>query len=186
MVENKTHRHRNDCHGKTWITRDTYESYHENTTIKVRTRDGKVTNPEGFILPCTMEELGCDTTSADPYAYTWKNPDNCVLAILRNETTTMIKQGNQYFLTSTDTSATRFLFEVINDPKLYCNKPTYIYPTNHDSLYVALIGGGFDMTTGNNKNHMYSREADSMEYIAPTNGEGSGRLKVHNRWEQQG
>ena len=146
----------------------------------------KLRIPKAFILPCTMEELGCDTTSADPYAYTWKNPDNCVLAVLRNETTTMIKQGNQYFLTSTDTSATRFLFEVINDPKLYCNKPTYIYPTNHDSLYVALIGGGFDMATGNNMNHMYSREADSMEYIAPTNGEGSGRLKVHNRWEATG
>ena len=46
----------------------------------------------GLQLPCTLEELGCDTTSFDPYAYTWEAPENCVLAIHRKEDVNMIKQ----------------------------------------------------------------------------------------------
>ena len=47
---------------------------------------------DGLQLPCPLEELRCDTTSFDPYAYTWDAPDNCVLATHRKEDVNMIKQ----------------------------------------------------------------------------------------------
>ena len=69
--------------------------------LKVRTKDGKVMSKDGLQLPCPLEELGCDTTSFDPYAYTWDAPDNCVLAIHRKEDVNMIKQGkNNYYIVS--------------------------------------------------------------------------------------
>ena len=48
---------------------------------------------DGLQLPCPMEELGCDTTSFNTYAYTWDAPDKCVIAIHRKEDVKMIKQG---------------------------------------------------------------------------------------------
>ena len=47
---------------------------------------------DGLQLPGPLEKLGGDTTSFDPYAYTWDAPDNCVLAIHRKEDVNMIKQ----------------------------------------------------------------------------------------------
>ena len=57
---------------------------------------------DGLQLPCPLEELGCDTTSFDPYAYTWDAPDNCVLAIHRKEVVNIIKQGKTTNMLSVD------------------------------------------------------------------------------------
>ena len=55
----------------------------------------------GLQLPCFLEKLGCDTTSFDPYAYTWDAPDHCVLAIHLKKDVNMIKQGkNNYYIVS--------------------------------------------------------------------------------------
>ena len=47
----------------------------------------------GLQLPWPLEELGFDTTSFDPYAYTQEAPEACVIAIHREEEVNLIKQG---------------------------------------------------------------------------------------------
>ena len=104
---------------------------------------------DGLQLPCPLEELGCDTTSFDPYAYTWDAPDNCVLAIHRKEDVNMIKQGkNNYYIVSGRNNISQYLFEVKTKPEVFCNKPVQVYPTNYDSLYVVIDFGGFDLASG--------------------------------------
>ena len=40
--------------------------------------NGEVISDVGLILRCGVEEIGCETTSLDPYANVWPYPDNCV------------------------------------------------------------------------------------------------------------
>ena len=53
-----------------WVNRKTFEGHVQNVVFKVHTMDAKVMGKDGLQLPCTQEELGCDTTLFDPYAYT--------------------------------------------------------------------------------------------------------------------
>ena len=90
-----------DCDKHGWVNRKTFEGHVQDVVLKVRTNDGKVMSKDGLQLPCPLEELGCDTTSFDPYAYTWDAPDNSVLAIHRKKDVNMIKQGkNNYYIVS--------------------------------------------------------------------------------------
>ena len=61
--------YRNECAGKSWITRDTFLPHMQTTFLKVTLENGKVLSDTGFMLPCALEELGCETTSLDPNAY---------------------------------------------------------------------------------------------------------------------
>ena len=45
----------------------------------------KVLSDPAQVLPCALEELGCETTSLDPYAHIWDYRDNCVVSVLRTE-----------------------------------------------------------------------------------------------------
>ena len=76
---------RNHCKTKGWISRDNFITHMQKTILKVTMENGKVLSDMGLILPCALKELGCETTSLDPYAYIWDYPDNCVLSILRTE-----------------------------------------------------------------------------------------------------
>ena len=67
----------------------------QTTTLKVASENGKVQSDISLILPCALEELGCETTSLDPYAYIWDYPDNCAISILRTEEVHMVKQGKK-------------------------------------------------------------------------------------------
>ena len=97
----------------------------------------------------SLEELGCDTTSFDPYACTWDAPDNCVLAIHRKENVNMIKQGkNNYYFVSGWNNTSQYLFEVKREPQFFCNKPVQVYLTNYDSLYVVIDFDSFDLASG--------------------------------------
>ena len=69
--------YRNECNSKGWITRDTFLPHMQTTTLKVTLENGKILSDTGLILPCSLEELGCETTSLDPYPYIWDYPDNC-------------------------------------------------------------------------------------------------------------
>ena len=74
-----------ECDGKRWITCDTLLPHMQTTTLKGTLENGKVLSDTGLILPCALEELGCETTSLHPYAYIWDYPDNCAISILRTE-----------------------------------------------------------------------------------------------------
>ena len=81
----------------------------QKTTPKVTMENGKLLSDMGLILPCALEELGCETTSIDPYAYNWDYPDNCVLSILRREDANMVKHDKKYFVISGKHSASKFV-----------------------------------------------------------------------------
>ena len=125
---------RNHCNVRGRITRNTFLPHMQRTAIKVRMSTGKVLSDSAQVPPCALEELGCETTSLDPYAYIWDYPDNCVLSVLRTEDFNMVKQGTKYYIISGPDLRTKFVFEVVNNPQKHCGKPTDIYPTNYDSL----------------------------------------------------
>ena len=76
---------RNHCTSRGWITRDTFLPHMTRTTMKVRMSTGKNLPDSAQVLPCALEELGCETNSLDPYAYNWDYLDNCVLSVIRTE-----------------------------------------------------------------------------------------------------
>ena len=143
----KSEDYRNECDGKGWITKDTFESHIQYITLKVRIKDGKIFNRNDQLLPCDLDELGCESKSLDPYAYTWKAPENCILSVPKEDYAHMLKNDNHYYIVSQNTSDNKYLFEVKNHPQHLCNKPTEVYPTTNDSIYVAIHSGY--MLTGN-------------------------------------
>ena len=128
-------KYRNECDSNGWVKRKTFEGHVQGLVLEVRTKDGKVMSKDGLQLPCSLEGLGCNTTSFEPYAYTWEAPDNCVLGIRRKEDVNMIKQGkkNVYYNVSGRNNTSQYLFEVKTEPKSFCNKPVQVYPTDYDS-----------------------------------------------------
>ena len=152
----------------------------QKTTLKVTIENGKVLSDMGQILPCALEELGCETTSLDPYAYIWDYPDNCVLSILRTEDVNMVKQDRKYYVISRRDSISKFVFEVKNNPQKHCGKTTPIYPTNYDSLYVARLSEGFDMETGRNLGREKNGATKILQYLGPREKNDLGQLYAHN------
>ena len=111
---------RNHCKTKGWISRDTFIIHMQKTTLKVTMENGKVLSDMGLLLPCALEELGCETTSLDPNAYIWDYLDNCVLSVLRREDVNMVKQHNKYYVISGSDSTSKFVFEVKKNPQKHC------------------------------------------------------------------
>ena len=142
-------KYRNECESYGCINRKTFEGHVQDVVLKVRTKDGKVMSKDGLQIPCPLEELGCNTTSFDPYAYTWDAPDNRLLAIHRKEDVHMIKHGKtNYYIVSGRNNTSQYLLEVKTKAKVFCKKPVQVYPTNYDSLYVVFDFGGFDLASG--------------------------------------
>ena len=152
----------------------------QRTTLKVRMSTGKVLSDSAQVLPCALEELGCETTSLDPYAYKWDYPDNCVLSVLRTEDVNMVKQGTKHYIISGPGSTTKIVFEVKNNPQKHCEKQTDIYPTNYDSLYVAIISGGFDLRSGQNPGKERYGATQLLQYIPPTENNGFAQLYAYD------
>ena len=112
----------------------------------------------------------------DPYAYLWDYPYNCVLSVLRTEEVNMVKQGTKYYIISGPDSTIKFVSEVTNNPQKHCGKPTDIYPTNYDSLYVVIIRRGFDLRSGRNLGKERNGATQPLQYIPPTENNGFAQL----------
>ena len=152
----------------------------QRTTLKVRMSTGKVLSDSAQVLPYALEELGCETTSLDTYAYIWDYPDNYMLSILRTKEVNMVKQGTKYNIISGPDSTTQFVFEVKNNPQKHFGKPTDIYYTNYDSLYVASISGGFDLRSGRNLGTERNGVTQLLQYIAPIENNGFAQLYAYD------
>ena len=83
---------RNHCDRRDWISHDTFLPHMQRPTLIVRMSTGKVLYDSAQVLPCALEELGCETTSLDLNAYIWDYPDNCVFSVFRTEEMNMAKQ----------------------------------------------------------------------------------------------
>ena len=86
----------NGCKIYEWITKDTLESNIQDITLKVRIKDEKIFNRNDQLLPCDWEKLECESTSLDPYAYTRKAPENCIIIVLKEDYAHMLKNDNHY------------------------------------------------------------------------------------------
>ena len=148
----------------------------QRTTLKVRLSTGKVLSDSAQVLPCALEESGCETTSMDPYVYIWDCPDNCVLSVLQTEEVNMAKQATKYYIISGPDSTTKFVFEVLNNPQKYCGEPTDIYLTNYDLLYIAVTSGGFNLRSGRNLGKERNGATQLLQCIAPTENNGFAQL----------
>ena len=82
-------KYRNECDLFGYVNRKTSEGHVQDVTFRVRTKDGKVFSKDGFNYLAPWKNLDL-TSSFDPYAYTWDDPDNCVIAIHRKEDVNMI------------------------------------------------------------------------------------------------
>ena len=148
----------------------------QRTTLKVGMSTGKFLPDSAQVLTCALEELGCKKTSLDPYAYIWDYPDNCVLSVLQTDDMHMKKQGTSYYIISGPGSTTKFVFEVKNNHQKHSGKPTLFYPTNYDSLYVAIISGGFGLRSGRNRGKERNGATQILQYKAPTKNSGFAQL----------
>ena len=92
----------------------------------------------------------------------------------------MVKQGINYYIISGPNSTTKFVLEVKNNPKKHCGKPTDIFPTNYDSLYVAIISGGFDLRSGRNLHKERNGATQLLQYISPTENNGFAQLYAYD------
>ena len=159
-------KYRNECNSYGWVIRKTFECHVKDVVPKLRTKDGKILSKDGLQLPCPLEELGCDTTSIDTYAYTWDVRDDCALAIHRKEDVNMIKEGkNNYYIVSGRNNTNQYLFEVKTNPEVFCNKPVQVYPTNYDSLYEVIHFVGLDLAS--EKKMGYSGGTQNLQYCQP-------------------
>ena len=103
---------RNECKSCEWITKGNIESHIQDVPLKVRIKDGKIFNRDDQLLPCDLDELGCESTSLDPYAYTWNAPEKCILSVLIEDYAHMLKIDNHFYIVSQNTSEKKYLFEV--------------------------------------------------------------------------
>ena len=138
---------RNECKGYDWISKDAFESHLQEISLKVRLKYGKIFNRNDQLLPCGLDECGCESSSVDPYDYTWKAPENCILSVSKEVYSHMLRNDNHFYIFSKNISETKNLFEVKKNPQRLCKKPTEIYPTTYDLMYVAILYGEFDMKT---------------------------------------
>ena len=57
----------------------------------------------------------------------------------------MLKNDEHFYIVSQNALENKYLFEVKNHPQHLFNKPTEVYPTTYDSMYVEIQYGGLDM-----------------------------------------
>ena len=152
----------------------------QRTPLKVRMSTGKVLSNSTQVLPCALEELGCETTSLGPYAYIWDYPDICVLSVLRTEKINMVKHGTKYYIISGPDSTTNFVFQVKNNPQKHCGKPTDNYPTIYDSFYIAIISEGLDLRSTRNHDEERNGATQLLQYMAPTENNRFAQLYAYD------
>ena len=70
----------------------------QNVSLNVNLRDGRVNNWQNISLPCSLSDGGCNSTSADQFAYTWDEPNNCFFSIICTFEAQMIKANDKNYI----------------------------------------------------------------------------------------
>ena len=171
------------CKNRGQIKHYSYETHMQKVQLKVNLETKQVQNPYGIPLPCTVLEGGCESTSLDPYAYTWDMPENCVVTKLFSQKAKMVKYANkldhpQCHILS-EGSAPNGLdlkIRIYNKQQEVCSRPGALYKTNFESLFIS-YSGGFDMNTGKSSN---IRHDDRNYYQMQINENDQIRVKPLN------
>ena len=91
----------------------------------------------------------------------------------------MMKHGTKYYIISGPDSTTKFVFEGKNNPQKHCGKPTDIYPTNYDSLYLVIISGVSDPRSGRNLGKERNGTTQILQCIPPAENNGFPQLYAY-------
>ena len=170
---------RNHSTARGWITSDTFLPHMQRAKLEVRMSTVKILSDTAQVLLGAREELGCETTSLDLFAYIWDYLDNFVLWVFQTEEVNLWNKKTKYHIFSGPDSTTTFVFEVKNNPQKPCVRPIDIYPTNYGSLYVAISWGGFDLRSGRNLGKERNDATQLLYNIAPT---GNKPNSMHKIW----
>ena len=96
----------------------------QKTTFQDTLGNGEFLLDMGLILRCAIEKLGRETISLDPYAYIWNYADIFVLSIILTEDANIVKQNNQYYITSETDSTCKFVLEIKDNVRKHCREYT--------------------------------------------------------------
>ena len=131
-------------------------------------KNGKIINRNDQLLPCDLHELGCASTSLDLQVCTWKDPKNFILSVMKEDYANMLKIDNHFYIVGRNSSENKDLLEVKYHPQQLCNKPTYVYPTTYDSMFVAIHHGGFTVKTGAKINELGPHFSQYQNFAFPS------------------
>ena len=92
----------------------------------------------------------------------------------------MVKQGTKHYIIIGPDSTTKFVFEVKQNPQKHCGQPTGIYPTNYDSLCVAIISGCFGLRSGRSLGKKRYGATQLLQYIATTESNEFAQLYAYD------
>ena len=101
----------------------------QKVSLNVNLRDGTDNNWQNIPLPCPLSAEGCDSTSTDPFAYNWDEPNNCLFTIIRTFDTQMVKTNDKYYIVKYP----KLTSAQFSTYKALCSK----FIMNH-SLYVVI------------------------------------------------
>ena len=148
------------CEDRGQIKHISMTTFMQNISLHIDFQTLEVYNPSRQVLPCTIHEEGCQSTTLDTHAYVWDAPDNCVLTKLFAQPATMLRhelhpRKSLYFLISDSTekndSNNPIKFDLrirlFNDKHKICGKPEFLYRSNFENLFIKYTGG-FDMNSG--------------------------------------
>ena len=76
----------------------TYETYMQNVSLNVNLSDGTVNICQNIPLPCPLSAGDCDSTSTDPFAYTWDESNDCLFTTICVFDAQMIKANDKYYI----------------------------------------------------------------------------------------
>ena len=91
------------------------------------------------------------------------------------------KQGKKYHVISGADSSSKFVFEVKNNPQKHCGRPTSIYRTNYDSLYLDPSSEDFDMDTRRNLDRDQNGATKLLQKLEPKKKDDFGQLYALHR-----
>ena len=150
-------KHHNECDGGSGIKLDSFETYMQNVTLTVNLKDGTFNNWQNIPLPCPVSINGCEKTSLDSFAYTWKEPKNCIFTVSNRFPAKMIQNEESYYTIKGNSSPSihstqksdsqKFMQQVMKKPQSLCGHPRIVYPTSYDSFFIAYTEV-FNMDTG--------------------------------------
>jgi len=145
-----------DCKGKGLVNRFTFMSIIKKVTLTHSLGTGRILDTGNIPLPCDHWYGKCDSSYLTGEAYTWDTNEGCVLQKKSRHTSTMVKWENRYFIISNQSEIEElgYKFEVMPGRMSMCfGIGDMVYATNHDTLFISIKAGGFNLHTGKQEDY---------------------------------
>ena len=171
----------------------TFETFMQRVNLTFDYGTKEVSNPNKQKLPCLLMEGGCETTTLDPFAYTWDTPENCVMTKILTQEAKMLKyplstnrNENQFFLISEYNETGKGMnlkIKVFPESYELCGKPERLFKTNFESLFVT-YQGGFAMPGGElrTKEHAFNAYQFSIDNSSQVSYSSLSFSKSNGQW----